>query len=115
MGFKRSFEDAYGNTYTDSYWYAGSVIIDKSENRGTIVMKGYKDQNARDLNRQSIGERTYMVAENNFFPYLERLLNGEQNVLAMAYEIVLSIKDVRTVNDEGNVVESNFFDGAEQV
>lgn len=114
MAFILPFEDSFGNNYDTSYWYPGRIIIDKNNNVAVITFLAFKDKSARDAGKLPISERHITVQGNVFDTYLQKIITGDGNALALVYELALSHKDVKTdVNDEnGAPVMKSFFQDA---
>lgn len=95
MAMKRSYEDQYGNSYTDSYWRIVQINVGVADRTANIVFYGYKDAASREANKQSIGSKSYSVSGAVFDQMMaQHLADKGPNIMALAYQYAKKTKDV---------------------
>jgi len=79
--------DSYGNTYENCYAVIDKVLLDKEKKNATIVLKTYKDRNARINNLNALFIDTYFVEEDFdvYFPLDTTIWDSAYIVLTDLY------------------------------
>ena len=82
-----SFEDSYGNTYTDSYSRVVETNLNYDTKSAHITINIYKDEQARIDGKQPVAQKTYDVTGDDFETYynFSELDKKDVNTVSQSY------------------------------
>lgn len=110
MAMKKAYNDAFGNSYTDSYWRIVQINIGVADNTGMVVFYGYKDAASRAANKQSIGSKSYSLTKEEFQAMMvQHLTPGGPNLMQALYTYAKNKHDTPAPTPEEPDKKVSFF------